>query len=171
MKSDIRAGSVSDGLLRAPRTVAYASGSEVLGSVCLACAVLVGNLARADDAKSGPVTPHETVRLFNGKDLTGLTTWLRDTKHEDPRRVFRVTDGMIHITGAGLGYAATTKEYRDYHLVVEYKWGQKTDGKKLVRNSGVLLHAIGPDGGANGTWMSCFECQLAQGCVGDIIVI
>jgi hypothetical protein len=125
----------------------------------------------ADDAKPAPTTPRETIRLFNGKDLTGLTTWLRDTKRDDPRHVFRVTDGMLHISGDGYGYAATTKEYRDYHLVVEYKWGQKTDGKKFVRNSGALLHAIGPDGGANGTWMSCFECQLAQGCVGDIIVI
>src|SRR5262249_13994567 len=34
-----------------------------------------------------------------------------------------------------------------------------------------LLHAVGPDGGAGGTWMSCIECQLAQGCVGDLIVI
>src|SRR5262249_26923599 len=25
--------------------------------------------------------------------------------------------------------------------------------------------------GANGTWMTCIECQLAQGCVGDLIVI
>ena len=35
----------------------------------------------------------------------------------------------------------------------------------------MLLHGIGPDGGANGTWMSCIECQLAQGCNGDLIVI
>src|SRR5207249_4828949 len=140
-------------------------------SVGLVCTILIVNLARADDAKSGPVTPREVIRLFNGKDLTGLTTWLKDTKRDDPRRVFRVTDGILHITGDGFGYAATAKEYRDYHLVVEYKWGQKTDGKKFVRNSGVLLHGTGPDGGANGTWMSSIECQLAQGCVGDLIVI
>ena len=41
----------------------------------------------------------------------------------------------------------------------------------MVRNSGVLLNGIGPEGGANGVWMSCIECQLAQGCVGDLIVI
>ena len=40
-----------------------------------------------------------------------------------------------------------------------------------MRNSGILLHAVGPDGGAGGTWMSSVECQLAQGCVGDLIVI
>jgi hypothetical protein len=118
-----------------------------------------------------PASPKEVVKLFNGKDLTGLTTWLRDTKREDPRKVFSVEDGMLHISGDGYGYVATANEYRDYHVVVEYKWGKKTDGGKFVRNSGVLLNAIGPDGGANGTWMSCIECQLAQGCVGDLIVI
>jgi hypothetical protein len=67
---------------------------------------------------------------------------------------------------------ATAKAYRDYHLSLEFKWGKKTDGGKYVRNSGVLLNAIGPDGGAGkGTWMSCIECQLAQGCVGDLICI
>ena len=118
--------------------------------------IVAGSLS-ADDAKPGPITPRETIRLFNGKDLTGLSTWLRDTKRDDPWKVFRVADGVLHISGEGFGYAATAKEYRDYHLVVEYKWGQKTDGKKFVRNSGVLLHATGPDGGANGTWMSSID--------------
>jgi hypothetical protein len=118
-----------------------------------------------------PVSPQEVIRLFNGRDLAGFATWLKDTHHADPRRVFRVTDGLLHITGDGDGYLATDKEYRNYLLVVEYKWGQRTDGGKLVRNSGILLHATGPDGGAGGTWMSSIECQLAQGCVGDLIAI
>jgi hypothetical protein len=118
-----------------------------------------------------PIVPRETIALFNGKDLAGLTTWHKDTQREDPRNVFRVTDGMIHLSGDGNGYVATKNEYRDYHLVVEYKWGQRTDGGKYVRNSGILLQATGPDGGAGGAWPSCVECQLAQGCVGDFIVI
>src|SRR5438132_4550372 len=121
---------------------------------------------------SQEIRPNQIVtKLFNGKDLTGLHTWLKDTKREDPRKVFTVDDGLLHISGDGYGYLATDKEYRDYHLSVEYKWGKKTDGGQSVRNSGILLHAVGPDGGAGGTWMSCIECQLAQGCVGDLIVI
>jgi hypothetical protein len=118
-----------------------------------------------------PVSPKEVVRLFNGKDLSGLTTWLKDTRREDPRKVFSVQDGVLRVSGDGFGYAATDKAYRDYRVVVEYKWGKKTDGGKYVRNSGVLLHGVGPDGGANGTWMSSIECQLAQGCNGDLIPI
>lgn len=123
-------------------------------------------------APAEPAPPKDAVvLLFNGKDLTGLHTWLKDTKHDDPRKVFSVRDGVLHVSGEGNGYVATEKEYRDYRLVVEYRWGKRTDGGKHVRNSGILLHATGPDGGAGGVWMSSIECQLAQGCVGDLIVI
>lgn len=118
-----------------------------------------------------PVAPTGLIQLFNGKDLTGLTTWLKDTKRDDPRKVFTVKDGILHLSGDGFGYVATEKTYKDYHLTVEYKWGKRTDGGKYVRNSGILLHATGPDGGAGGTWMASVECQLAQGCVGDLISI
>jgi hypothetical protein len=130
----------------------------------------VGN-ARGDEPRADAGRPTKVIRLFNGKDLTGLSTWLEDTKRDDPRRVFRVTDGRLHVTGDGFGYVATDRAYRDYRLVVEYRWGDRTDGRKFVRNSGILLNAVGPDGGAGGTWMSSIECQLAQGCVGDLIVI
>ena len=127
-------------------------------------------VAAADDKKEPP-RPNETIQLFNGKNLSGLTPWLRDSKHEDPKKVFTVQEGMIHVSGEGFGYLATDKEYRDYHVTVEYRWGKRTDGRQFVRNSGLLVNAIGPDGGATGTWMSCIECQIAQGCVGDLIVI
>jgi hypothetical protein len=127
--------------------------------------------AQRDEKNGASIAPRETLTLFNGKDLSGLTPWLKESKREDPKKVFRVTDGQLHITGEGFGYLATEKSYRDYRVEVEYKWGKRTDGGKYVRNSGILLNAIGPDGGANGTWMSCIECQLAQGCVGDLIVI
>jgi hypothetical protein len=129
-------------------------------------------LVWGQENEAEPIRPKEgLIHLFNGKDLTGLYTWLRKTKHEDPNKVFTVHDGMIHVSGEDNGYVATEKDYKDYHLTVEYKWGKRTDGGKFVRNSGILLHATGPDGGAGGIWASCIECQLAQGCVGDLIVI
>jgi hypothetical protein len=140
----------------------------------LAVVVVLGSLVFAAFAEQGeqtPLRPEKTIALFNGKDLTGLYTWLKDTKKDDPRKVFTVEDSVLHISGDGYGYVAPETAYRDYHVIVEYKWGKRTDGGKYVRNSGILLHATGPDGGAGGTWMSSIECQLAQGCVGDLIVI
>src|SRR5262245_25824673 len=139
---------------------------RILLSVSVAMVLPVSAFA-ADE----PVSPKEPTLLFNGKDLSGLTTWLKESKREDPKKVFRVTDGQLHITGEGNGYIATEKAYKDYRVLVEYKWGKKTDGGKFVRNSGLLLHATGPDGAAGGTWMASIECQLAQGCNGDLIVI
>ena len=119
-----------------------------------------------------PTSPVEKpISLLNGRDLSGLRTWLKTTGRDDPQKVFRVEDGLLHISGEGNGYVATERSFRDYRLIVEFKWGDRTDGGKYVRNAGILLHATGPDGGAGGVWMSCIECQLAQGCVGDLIVI
>ncbi|MCE9563320.1 MAG: DUF1080 domain-containing protein [Planctomycetes bacterium] len=134
--------------------------------VCV-CVFSFGIVSAADE----PIVPKESAALFNGKNLDGLTSWLKETKREDPKKVFRVTDGQIHMTGDDFGYLATEKPYKDYRVVVEYKWGKKTDGGKYVRNSGILLHGTGPDGSASGTWMASVECQLAQGCVGDLITI
>lgn len=126
--------------------------------------------ARAADPE--PVTPTKTIKLFNGKDLSGLSTWLRDGGKDDPNKVFSVADGMIHVSGEGAGYVRTDKMYANYHLIVEYKWGEKTDGSGIVRNSGLLVNARGLDGGAGrGAWMHCLEIQLAQGCEGDFILI
>jgi hypothetical protein len=141
--------------------------SAILLTIILADQCATGRAS----AKAEPIVPRKVTPLWNGRDLSGLTTWLKDTKREDPRGVFKVTDGMIHLSGDGMGELCTVQGYRDYHLVVEYKWGQRTDGGKNVRNSGILLHAIGPDNAASGIWPSSIECQVAQGCVGDIIPI
>ncbi len=131
-----------------------------------------GLAAAAEKPQPGAVEPNDRViRLFNGKDLAGLSTWLKQSGRDDPNKVFTVEDGAIRVSGEGQGYIATERAYKDYRLVVEYKWGKKTDGSGFVRNAGVLLHAVGPDGGAGGVWMTSIECQLAQGCEGDLIVI
>jgi hypothetical protein len=148
-----------------------------LSSVCggalrlfLIAAVTAGVPASA--VADEPIAPQDKpIALFNGNDLSGLTTWLKASGREDPGKAFSVVDGVIRVSGEGAGYIATEKEYKDYHLVVEYKWGTRTDGSKYVRNSGVLLNAVGPDGSAGGVWMTSIECQLAQGCEGDLIVI
>jgi hypothetical protein len=127
------------------------------------CAVAI----HGEEKPPAPVTPTGVIKLFNGKDLSGLYSWLKTTKREDPNKVFSVVDGMIRASGEDNGYLATEKAYQDYHLIVEYKWGKRPEKAKYVRNSGILLHGTGPDT----VWMASIECQLAQGCVGDIIVI
>lgn len=123
----------------------------------------------------------EPVSLFNGKDLTGFTTWLRKTQNKDPQKVFSVQEGSIHISGAGYGYLATTKSFENYRLTLEYRWGdqKRLDRKALGRagkalDSGVFLHATGPDGNSHdgeGAFMAAIECNLFEGASGDFLLI
>lgn len=141
------------------------------GTLRLALGPVDGPASNLHAAERAAVSPRgEVIHLFNGKDLSGFYGWLEDTKYEDPRKVFTVKDGLLRISGEVAGYLATQNAYRDYHLIAEYKWGERTDGGKTVRNSGILLHAVGPDGNRS-PWTASIECQIAQGCVGDFIVI
>jgi hypothetical protein len=128
----------------------------------------------ADESRRPQATqPTEQVRLFDGKSLDGFYSWMSDTQYEDPRNVFRVTDGMLHVTGNGLGGLLTEKEYRDYHCVLEYRWGPTTWANRVDRtkDSGFLIHAQGADGSYNNTWMPSIEVQIIEGGVGDFILV
>ncbi len=94
--------------------------------------------------------------------------------HDAPKDIWTfAADGTFNISGRGYGYVATKKNYRDYHLVLEFKWGTKTWGarEKKAKDNGVLLHAYGPHGAYSDTWMASIEAQIIEGGVGDILVL
>jgi len=94
--------------------------------------------------------------------------------HDDPAQVWTFqSDGTLHISGRGYGYVATKEAFKDYHLVLEYKWGEKTWGHRenSARDNGLLLHARGPHGAYGDTWMASIECQIIEGGSGDILVL
>jgi hypothetical protein len=94
--------------------------------------------------------------------------------HDAPKDIWTFAkDGTFNISGRGYGYVATKENYRDYHLVIEFKWGTKTWGKreKAAKDNGILLHAYGPHGAYSDTWMASIEAQIIEGGVGDILVL
>ena len=110
--------------------------------------------------------------LFNGTDLSGWYTYLPSKgKNNDPEGVFRAEDGVIHILGVEsegsreFGYLATEKSYRNYHLRLEYRWGQQrfAPRDRSKRDSGVVYHASGPDK----VWPQGVEYQIQEGDTGD----
>jgi hypothetical protein len=119
------------------------------------------------------ISAGEPIFQFNGKDLTGFYTYLHDHQYGDPAKVFTVHDGMIHISGDGFGGISTKDEFRDYHLVTEWKWGERTwaPRKRNARDSGILVHCVGPDGAAGGNWMESQECQIIEGGCGDLLMV
>ena len=123
-------------------------------------------LAADEDAKA--------IKLFNGKDLTNFYTFLKKYgKNNDPEKVFTVKDGMIRISGKVFGGLVTEKDYENYHLIVEFKWGKETwpPRKNRAMDSGILLHCVGEDGAAGGVWLESIECQMIEGGTGDFILV
>ncbi|MDP2887991.1 MAG: DUF1080 domain-containing protein, partial [Bacteroidota bacterium] len=114
--------------------------------------------------------------LFNGKNLKNWDIFLGSpiTGFEDlakkatPASTYSIVemDGIkvIHISGDIFASLATKAEYADYHLRLEFKWGEKVYGK---RNSGLLYHSYGSFGAAFGTWMANIEHQLMHENLGD----
>ena len=112
--------------------------------------------------------------LFNGKDLTGWDTFLPKTGlNNDPDKVFSVVtiDGApaIKISGQHFGGISTVKEYSNYHLKVEFKWGVAKYAPKLdqKRDSGLLYHGVGEHGTGDGYWLRSQEFQVQEGDCGD----
>ena len=145
-------------------------------SLVLGLSLAIPSLLYSQDAAqtAKPIKPTDgVIQLFNGRNLEGLSTWIRDTQTRDPRKVFTVNNGQLLISGNGFGYIRTRADYTDYHLVVEFRWGKRTWGsrKDRSRDSGVLLHAVGPDGSGGGTWMASIESQIIEGGCGDFIVV
>jgi len=145
--------------------------------------VALGILSRENSARASDPTPEsggteiqdsEYIQLFNGKNLEGWYTFLQNRgRNSDPKKVFSVTDGLIRISGEEWGCITTLDSYENYKLVVEFRWGEVTypPRKERARDSGVLLHSRGEDGGSQGIWMRSIECQIIEGGTGDFIVV
>jgi hypothetical protein len=119
------------------------------------------------------VATGDPILAFNGRDLEGFYTFLTDSKQDDPRGVFTVGDGSIVVSGEEWGGFATKDEFQDYLLIVEWRWGERTwpPREAAARDSGILLHGVGEDGAAGGTWIESIECQIIEGGSGDFILV
>ena len=141
----------------------------------------------------------ETLQLFNGTDLSGWYTYQRRPEptsevadipkdedgnysapiglNRDPLNVFTVVEEdnspAIRISGETFGILVTEEEYENYHLKLEFKWGQEKYAPRAdqKRDSGILYHSIGPEGAWGGVWMKSLECQVQEGDCGDYISV
>jgi hypothetical protein len=140
--------------------------------------------------------------LWNGRDLDGWTTWIdrpqptsdvpglsraangRYTSPigsgRDPLRVFTVVpdvDGApaIRISGEAFGELRSTRSLRDYHLTLQFKWGEKKwpprAGADTPRDSGLLYHVHAEPGAEGRTWARSIEVQIQEHDVGDLYAI
>lgn len=155
------------------------------GIAILVAAVLAGPAAAQEKSPPEPLvlTPEPVALPVTSRiDLLQL---LRDGRMEyhvnptadivdEPRKIFSFdADGLLRVSGRGYGGIATLDAYRDYRLVIEFKWGERTWGQreKASRDSGILVHCWGPQGALGGNWMAGIEAQIIEGGVGDLLVL
>jgi hypothetical protein len=126
---------------------------------------------------------NDWISLFNGKDLSGWSTWITMQPpvdnmkvptsvrglNKDPLKVVTVVDGMLRVSGEEWGAVSTTGEYENFHLKFDFKWGTRKWPPRLTipRDSGMLYYAVGPAGAQDGNWMRSHEFQLQEGFCGD----
>lgn len=97
--------------------------------------------------------------------------------NNDPLNVFSVKkiDGeeVLCITGEIYGGLTTLEEYENYHLSLQFKWGEKKwpPRENWIRDSGLLVHCVGKHGAFWNVWMRSLECQIQEGDCGDFIAL
>lgn len=95
----------------------------------------------------------------------------------DPLNIFSVkeVDGknVLVITGEIYGGLTTKEEFENYHLSLQFKWGEKkwAPRKNIKRDSGLLIHCVGEHGAFWNVWMRSLECQIQEGDCGDFIAL
>jgi hypothetical protein len=122
------------------------------------------------------------IKLFDGNTLKGWDTYLGPPfsseepalgLNNDPLDVFSVVshewENVIRISGEIWGGISTTESFENYHLQLQFKWGEKKWPPRLdeKRDSGLLYHAGGPHGQGSGFWLKSQEFQIQEGDCGD----
>ncbi len=116
---------------------------------------------------SSDVPAHgKAIVLFDGGGLDNFDSFLK-TKglNNDPEHVFQVENGVIHVSGTEFGYLITKREFANYYLRAEFKWGEATHPPRegQARDSGILYHIQGEQK----VWPTSIEYQICEGQTGD----
>ena len=91
----------------------------------------------------------------------------------DPKKTFTCEpmngEHVLHISGEQYGGISTKKEFENFHLQLQFKWGKaKWFPKKNAKmDSGLLYFANGEQGADFGFWMQAQEFQIQEGDCGD----
>ena len=134
--------------------------------------IVVGLLGAIGLRAEGRWTP-----LWNGKDLDGWTTWTKTPPAAEVFTIDQNVDGRpaIHISGEVFGELRTVRSFENYHLRLQFKWGQKQwpprDKPGTQRDSGLLYHVHAPPGEGGRTWARSIELQIQEHDVGDLYAV
>ena len=111
-------------------------------------------------------------KLFNGKNLKAWYAYVKSTgKHLDATEVFSVEDGVVKFSGDENGYLMSLDTFRNFHLIVEYKWdiNPPENKKSKTKNSGIMYHV--PIDAQDTFWPRGIQFQVKEGSTGDFVLL
>ncbi len=132
-----------------------------------------------------PKTKENWEVLFDGSSLDDWDTYLGarriqgDTTVTVPlglnvdTSVFKIVhqggENVLRISGEIWGGISTKREFENYHLQLQFKWGELRWYPKENdrRDSGLLYHGVGEHGKGDGYWLRSQEFQIQEGDCGD----
>ncbi|WP_077228755.1 3-keto-disaccharide hydrolase [Sphingomonas hengshuiensis] len=130
--------------------------------------------------------------LFDGKGLDEWEPWLG---YDDPGLTYRrpavaplgvpaaaapyfsvvEEDGApaLRVEGKTWGSLVHTADLANYHLSLEFKWGDQVWAPRLTdpQNNGLLYHSHGAPGAVWGTWMRAVEFEIMLGSTGMVVPV
>ena len=140
-----------------------------------------------------PVATGPARDLFNGRDLAEWDGWLG---YPDPAVTYRQEPGVapigtgrdmsgdfavrmvdgapaIWIRGETWGSLVHRADLADYHLRLQFKWGERTYAPRLTQpqNNGLLYHTHGAPGTVWGTWSPSAEFEIMRGSTGMVVMV
>jgi hypothetical protein len=95
--------------------------------------------------------------------------------NNDPMQIFSVVEDngvkVIRISGYVWGGLISEDEFENYHLHLEYKWGEQKHPprEELPHNSGLCYHSVGDYGVFWTYWMRSCELEIMEGGLGDFV--
>jgi len=106
--------------------------------------------------------------LFTPTNNGDWYTFLKNTgKNADPLKVFQYENNVWHVSGQDFGYLITEKSYTNFHLTLDFKWGEKKfpPRENQKRDAGILYNAHLYNG--DKIWPRSLEFQIQEGDCGD----
>jgi hypothetical protein len=136
-------------------------------SAALTCMLATTQACHTMQPAPSQPAQRDAIVLFDGHSLAAFDTFIRgEGLNVDTTHIFRVENGVVHVSGQGFGYFITKQRFHDYRLHAEFKWGDSTflEKKGKARDSGILYHVQGPDK----VWPRSLELQIQEGATGDM---